>query len=64
MTGHEIRLLREALGLSPEKFGIKLGLTEKGARSTVWRWETKKTKPSPQTIMLIQQLRPRRGKKK
>jgi DNA-binding transcriptional regulator YiaG len=38
---------------------MALGYAEKSARITVWRWETGRTKPSDQTIMLMQQLRER-----
>jgi len=38
----ELQTLRESLGLTREELAHKLGLTA----NAVWRWETKKSKPS------------------
>ena len=64
MQPDDIRQRREKLKMTPTQFGQALGLTEKGARITVWRWETGDTKPSTQTIMLMKQLRPSKRKTK
>jgi len=64
MTKDEICQRREVLNMTPAQFGKALGLTEKGARITVWRWERGDTSPSPQTIMLMKKLRPLKRKTK
>lgn len=62
MTPVQIKRHREALGLSPEQFAAKLGITHPESRSTVWRWEHGKSSPSPQTVMLMKLLRPSKRK--
>jgi len=56
MTPSAIRAFRKKLKLSPRDFGVELGCAEKSARITVWRWETGKRKPGPQTILLMRQI--------
>ena len=56
MNSTEIKRKREAMGLSMQEFGEQLGMTKKGARSTVWRWENANQAPSPQALMLIKNL--------
>jgi DNA-binding transcriptional regulator YiaG len=60
MTKEQIIKQRQAFNMTPTQFGIALGLTDKGARITVWRWENNKTAPSPQTVMLMKTLKPRK----
>lgn len=57
MTPTQIRTLRRKLKLSPEEFAFRLGFTGKDRRITVWRWENRKRRPSPQTILLMHQYR-------
>lgn len=56
MTPYRIRTLRKKLKLSSKEFGERIGLIGEHARITVWRWETGRRKPSPQTIILMKQL--------
>jgi DNA-binding transcriptional regulator YiaG len=56
MTPTQIRALRKKLVLSPEDFATALGFTGKGRRITVWRWETGRRRPSPQTLLLMEAL--------
>jgi DNA-binding transcriptional regulator YiaG len=56
MTPVQIRTLRKKLKLSPEDFASRLGFTGKDRRITVWRWETGKRRPSPQTLLLMKAL--------
>ena len=37
----------------PEDFASRLGFAGKDRRITVWRWETGKRVPSPQTVLLM-----------
>lgn len=50
--GDRIRTLRQALGLTQEKFAAKLGV----AFPTVNRWENKHAKPSPLAMEKIEAL--------
>jgi DNA-binding transcriptional regulator YiaG len=52
----QIRALRRRLGDSPEAFVVRFGYMPSNGRITVWRWETGRTKPSPQTIMLMKAI--------
>jgi DNA-binding transcriptional regulator YiaG len=51
-----IRSLRASLGLSQEKFAVKIGVTF----STVNRWENGHGKPSPLAMRRIEEFRHRR----
>jgi DNA-binding transcriptional regulator YiaG len=55
MTPGFIVSLREALGLTQEEFGRKLGVT----KMTVSRWECGRTRPSPPTTAAIRRLQTR-----
>ena len=57
-VGDRIRELRQALGLTQEKFAAKLGVTF----PTVNRWENKHAKPSPLAMEKIEALAKRLGK--
>lgn len=48
----KIRELRSKLGMTQEQFAVKVGVTF----STVNRWESGKSKPSPLTIRQIEEL--------
>lgn len=48
----KIRRLRSKLGLTQEQFTAKVGVTF----STVNRWETEKSKPSPMAMRWIQEM--------
>ena len=48
----KIRRLRSKLGLTQEQFAAKVGVTF----STVNRWETGKSKPSPLAMRRIQEM--------
>ena len=63
MTKEEIRQRRKDLGLTREEFAEKLGFSGPARRCTISRWESGKRTPSPQTIKLMDQLRPRKAKK-
>lgn len=53
----EIRALREAMGLSQEKFAAKLGVSF----STVNRWENGRGQPSPLAVQRIETLQEERA---
>ena len=48
-----VREIRLALGLTQERFAVKLGVTF----PTVNRWENFKTRPSPLALQKLQKLR-------
>lgn len=50
--GDRIRQLRQALGLTQEKFAAKLGVTF----PTVNRWENKRANPSPLAMEKIEAI--------
>lgn len=56
--GNLIRVLRQELGLTQEKFAAKLGVTF----PTVNRWENKRATPSPLAIEKIAALAKRLGR--
>lgn len=58
-TAGYIRSLREALGLTQEQFGRKLGVS----KMTVARWEWGKVQPRPQALKSIEQLRRAAGRR-
>jgi len=55
----KIRELRSKLGLTQEQFAAKVGVTF----STVNRWESGKSKPSPLALRQIEELAARDTKK-
>ena len=57
MTPAEIRTLRKRLKLSTDQFAAALGFTGKNRAANIWRWETKKRNPSPQSIKLMKAMR-------
>ncbi|MCY7272184.1 MAG: helix-turn-helix domain-containing protein [Phormidesmis sp. CAN_BIN44] len=57
-VGDLIRELRQALGLTQEKFAAKLGVRF----PTVNRWQNKHAKPSPLAMEKIEALAKRLGK--
>lgn len=58
MTSVEIRTLRKRLGLSTDAFAAALGFTGKNRGANIWRWETGKRNPSPQSIKLMKAMKP------
>jgi len=54
----KIRRLRASLGLTQEQFAAKVGVTF----STVNRWESGKSRPSPLAIRQIEELFPQLAK--
>jgi DNA-binding transcriptional regulator YiaG len=56
MTPGQISALRHRLGLSADKFADKRGFLGKNRGLTVYRWESGKRVPSPQTVLLMKQL--------
>lgn len=48
----KIKELRKRLGLSQDKFAVRLGITVQ----TVRRWESGKTKPSPMAQRLLEEI--------
>jgi DNA-binding transcriptional regulator YiaG len=61
MTASQIRAIRKPLCLSSEDFAVELGFGGEHARITIWRWETRRRKPVPQTIALMRQLADKLG---
>ncbi len=53
MDNHEIRELREALGLTTQELADKLGV----ARYTINRWESGQTKPLPAFVKILERLK-------
>jgi DNA-binding transcriptional regulator YiaG len=56
VTPGAIRSARRRVGMSHREFAEALGFAGKQSHITVWRWESGKRMPSPQTITLIKQL--------
>lgn len=55
-TGARIRSLRKRLGMSATEFGVALGFAKTHCKITIHRHERGLRTPSPQTIMLMQQM--------
>ena len=56
MTPNQISSLRHRLDLSADKFAGRLGFAGENRALTVYRWEKGKRTPSPQTVLLMEQL--------
>ena len=54
-----IKSLREALGLTQQQFGERIGVD----KMTVWRWEQGRVGPNPEAVKAIEALRREAGRK-
>ena len=57
MDNHQIKELRESLGLTTQALADKIGVT----RYTINRWESGKSKPQPRSAKMLEKLK---GKEK
>jgi DNA-binding transcriptional regulator YiaG len=54
-----IKSLREAMGLTQQQFGERIGVD----KMTVWRWEQGRVEPNPEAVKAIEALRREAGRK-
>jgi DNA-binding transcriptional regulator YiaG len=59
LTPKQIRNLRKRLGLSGVSFAEALGLTGRHRGLLVYKWESGKKRPGPQSILMMRQLQGR-----
>ena len=57
MNSNDIKILRETLGWSLQKFATELGVSS----GTVWRWEHGKARPSPLAEGQLKVLKDKQG---